>query len=121
MDTSDEIALEDHRYFRARLDHLQSHHCAALLSHLERGTLTQHLREVTARAMRAKANLVFNRTLPEDRADEVVMSQLIADPAERSRIDHPTDRLKLQLLLEPYKEALCSLSRTYLSECETTE
>jgi hypothetical protein len=50
MDTSDEIPLEDHRYFRARLDHLESRHPAALLSHLEQGTLTEHLREVTGRA-----------------------------------------------------------------------
>jgi hypothetical protein len=121
MDTTDEIPLEDHRYFRARLDHLESHHSAALLSHLERGTLTEHLRDVTARAMQAKANLVFNQKLPEDQANEMVMRQLIADPEEFSRIDDPMDRLKLRLLLEPYKEALSSLRRTYLSESETTE
>ena len=41
------------------MDHLESRHPAALLSHLEQGTLTEHLREVTGRAMQAKGELVF--------------------------------------------------------------
>ena len=46
MDTNDEIPLEDHRYFRARLDHLETQNPAALLNHLEDETLTHHLRSV---------------------------------------------------------------------------
>lgn len=80
MDTSDEIPLEDHRYFRARLAHLKTRNPAALLNRLEMGTLTQHLREVTGRAIQAKANLVMNHEMPEDQADEMVMNQLLADP-----------------------------------------
>jgi hypothetical protein len=94
MDTSDEIPLEDHRYFGARLDHLESRHPAALLSHLERGTLTEHLRDVTGRAMQAKAELVFNQKLPEDQADELVMKQVVADPQEMSRLRDPASRMK---------------------------
>jgi len=101
MDTSDEIPLEDHRYFRARLDHLESRHPAALLSHLEQGTLTEHLRDVTGRAMHAKAELVFNQNLPEDQADELVMSQVVAEELESSRLEDPASRLKLRLLLDP--------------------
>ena len=71
--------------------------------------------------MQAKANLVFKQKLPVDQADELVISQMIADPKELSRIEEPMDRLKLQLLLEPYKEVLPFLRRTYLSENETTE
>jgi hypothetical protein len=121
MDTTDEIPLEDHRYFLARLDHLESRHPAALLSHLELGTLTEHLRGVTGRAMQANAKLVFNQNLREDQADEIVRNQLVADPQERSELNHPMDRLKLRLLLDPYKEALHNLPRTYLSESETIE
>ncbi len=60
MDTTDEIPLEDHRYFRGRLDHLESRHPAILLHHLEDGTLTEHLRDVTGRAMHALGNLVID-------------------------------------------------------------
>jgi hypothetical protein len=121
MDTSDEIPLEDHRYFGARLDHLESRHPAALLSHLEQGTLTEHLRQVTGRAMQAKADLVFNQNLPEDQADELVMNQVVADPQESSRLEVPTSRLKLRLLLDQYKATLPHLPRTYQSESEIIE
>ena len=84
MDTSDEIPLEDHRYFRARLDHLEMLHPMALLAFLEAGTLTLHLREVTGRGMQAKAELTFNQNVPEDQADELVMSQVVADPRNRA-------------------------------------
>jgi hypothetical protein len=121
MDTRDEIPLEDHRYFRARLNHLETQHPAALLSHLERGTLTAHLREMTGRGMRARAELVFNQKMPADQADELVMNQLIADPQEQSRLNDPASRMKLRLLLERYKAALPGLPRTYQSQSETTE
>ena len=121
MDTTDEIPLEDHRYYLARLDHLESRHPAALLNHLERGTLTQHLRDVTMRAMQAKAHLMFDQNMPEDQADEMVMNQVIADPQEHGQLNDPMDRLKLRLLLGPYKEALPDLPRTYLSQSETIE
>jgi len=121
MDKSDEIPLEDHRYFCARLDHLETQHPAALLNHLEMGTLTQHLREVTGRAMHAKANLVFNENIPEDQADEMVMAQIVADPEEQSRLENPASRMKLRTLLHRYKATIPNLSRTYQSESETTE
>ena len=121
MDTSDEIPLEDHRYFLVRLDHLEAQNPAALLNHLEMGTLTQHLREVTGRAMQAKASLVFNENMPADQADEMVMSQVVADPKERSSLDSSASRMKLRTLLDQYKAALPDLPRTYQSESETTE
>lgn len=121
METRDEIPLEDHRYFRARLDHLESLHPAALLTHLESGTLTEHLREVTGRAMQAKANLMFNQAMPEDQADELVMNQIVADPHEQSRLDDPPSQTKLRRLLNLYKAAMPRLPRTYQSESEATE
>jgi hypothetical protein len=77
IDTKDEIPLEDHRFFIARLDHLEQRNPAALLHHLVNGTLTMHLRELSARAMQAKADLVINRKLPVDLADELVMNQRV--------------------------------------------
>jgi hypothetical protein len=121
MDTTDEIPLEDHRYFGARLDHLESQNPAMLLNHLEQGTLTQHLRDMTMRAMQVKANLVFNQNIPEYQADEMVMNQVVADPEEQSQLNDPTDRLRLRLLLDPYKEAMPDLPKTYQSESETIE
>jgi hypothetical protein len=121
MDTSDEIPLEEHRYYLARLDHLESRNPATLLNLLESGTLTEHLRIVTGWAMQAKAKLVFNQNMPEDRADEMVMSQVVADPAEQSRLTNRTSRMKLRTLLDQYKAALPHLPRTYQSQSETTE
>lgn len=121
MDTTDEIPLEDHRFFVTRLDHLESRHPAALLSHLEQGTLTEHLRAVTGRAMQTKADLVFNQKLSEEQADEIVMNQVVADPQEQSEVHDKMDRLKLRLLLDPYKKSLPDLPRTYQSENETIE
>ena len=121
MDTSDEIPLEDHRYFRARLNHLENQHPMALLNHLEQGTLTKHLREVTGRGMQAKANLVINQNVPEDQAEELVMNQIVADPQEQSRLDDPASRMILRWLLDRYQAAMSGLPRTYLSENETTE
>jgi hypothetical protein len=121
MDTTDEIPLEDHRYFSARLDHMESQNPAALLSHLETGTLTEHLRDVTGRAMQVKANLVINQNLTEDEANEIVMNQVVADPQEQSELNDSAARLKLRLLLDPYKEAMLDLPRTYQSESETIE
>jgi len=120
MDTNDEISLEDHRYFLARLDHLEQQNPAALLHHLAHGTLTMHLREVTARAMQAKANLVIEQNVPEDRADELIMSQVVADPLENSQLYIPASRMKLRTLLEKYRRTLPDLPRTYPSESETT-
>lgn len=121
MDTSDEIPVEDHRYFRARLDHLEVQDSAALLNHLEQGTLTRHLREVTGQAMQARASLVFERNMPEDQADELVLNQIVADPAERSRLHDPASRTKLRTLLDRYKAGMPSLPRTYQSQSEITE
>jgi len=121
MDTSDEIPLEDHRYFSARLDHLENQNPATLLTLLESGTLTEHLRIVTGWAMQVKAKLVFNQNLPEDQADEMVMSQVVADPAEQSRLTNRTSRMKLRTLLDQYKAALPHLPRTYQSQNEITE
>lgn len=121
MDTSDEIPLEDHRYFRARLDHLETQNPAALLNHLENGTLTQHLRQVTGRGMQAKAELMLSRNIPEDQADEMVMNQIVADPSESSSLRDSMSWLKLQMQLAEYKAALSELPRTYLSQSETTE
>ena len=120
-DTSDEIPLEDHRYFRARLDHLETQNPVSLLNHLERGTLTQHLRELTLRALQAKAELVIHQNVPEDQADELIMSQVVADRQERSPLEDPKSRMKLRALLDPYKAAMPYLRRTYQSEIETTE
>jgi hypothetical protein len=121
MDTTDEIPLEDHRYFSARLDHLESQQPVVLLNHLEQGTLTQHLRDVTMRAMQAKANLVFNQNIPEDQADELVMNQVVADPKEHGQLNDPSDRLKLRLLLNPYRSEMPDLPRTYQSVNEIIE
>ena len=121
MDTSDEIPLEDHRYFRARLNHLEQQNPAALLHHLQDGTLTTHLRELTARAMQAEANLVINQKLPVDQAGELIMSQMVADPQEQSQLYIPASRMKLRTLLERYRRALPDLPRTYQSQNETTE
>ena len=121
MDTRVEIPLEDHRYFWARLDHLETRNPAALLNHLEQGTLTEHLREVTGRAMQTKADLVINKNMPVDQADEIVMNQVIADPEEQSRLENTASRTKLRTLLDRYKAALPELPRTYQSESETTE
>jgi hypothetical protein len=120
-DTCDEIPLEDHRFFRARLDHLEARNPAGLLNHLEAGTLTKHLREITGRGIQAIANLVINQSVPEDQADELVMNQVVADPEEQSRLDDPTSRMKLRTLLDQYEAALPDLPRSYLSQSETTE
>jgi hypothetical protein len=120
MDTSDEIPLEDHRYFRARLDHLECQHPMALLTHLQQGTLTKHLRDVTGRGMQAKANLVINQNMPVDQAEELVMKQLIADSQEQSRVDDPASRTILRWLLGRYRAAMPGFPRTYQSESETT-
>jgi len=121
MDTSDEIPLEEHRYFYARLDHLESRNPATLLNLLESGTLTEHLRIVTGWAMQAKAKLVFNQNMPEDQADEMVMRQVVADPEEQSRLTNQASRMKLRTLLDQYKAALVHLPRTYQSQNEITE
>ncbi len=121
MDKADEIPLEDHRYFQARLGHLESRHSARLLGYLEDGTLTAHLRKVTCRAMRAVADLMFNKNLLQDQANELVMNQIVADPQEKSRLVDSKSRAKLRELLDQYRTGLPSLPRTYLSENETTE
>lgn len=121
MDTSDEIPLEDHRFFQARLDHLESQNPVALLYYLEQATLTRHLRDVTGQAMQARASLVFERNIPEDQADEVVMNQIVADPAEWSGLHDPASRSRLRTLLSRFKAMLPSLPRTYQSQSEITE
>jgi hypothetical protein len=121
MDTGDEIPLEDHRYFSARLDHLEQQNPATLLYHLENGTLTLHLRELTARAMQVKASLIVNQNLPEDQAEELIMNQMVADPHEQSQLYIASSRMKLRTLLERYRRILPELPRTYQSQSETTE
>jgi hypothetical protein len=121
MDTSDEIPLEDHRYFYARLEHLESRNPATLLTLLESERLTEHLRVVTGWAIQAKANLVVTQNMPEDQADELVMSRVVADPEEQSRLDNPASRIKLRTHLERYKAALPGLPRTYRSQSEIIE
>jgi hypothetical protein len=121
MDTNDEIPLEDHRYFSARLDHLETQHPAELLYHLEHGTLTTHLRELTARAMQARAVLVMSRHLPAESADELILHQVVADPREQSQLYIPASRAKLRRLLDEYRRTLRELPRTYQSQSETIE
>ena len=118
---SDEIPLEDHRYFQARLNHLETRHPVVLLILLENGTVTEHLRVVAKYGMRAKARLVFYKKIPDDQADELVMNQVVADPQEQSRLDDPASQRKLQMLLDRYKAVIPNLPRTYQSQSETTE
>jgi hypothetical protein len=121
MDTTDEIPLEDHRYFWARLDHLERQHPVALLHHLENLTLTMHLREWTTLAMKTKARLVIEGKLTVSLADEWVMNQIVADPWECSQLYIPASRMRLRKLLELYRNTLPNLPRTYQSENEITE
>jgi hypothetical protein len=121
MDTSDEIPLEHHRFFEARLDHLENCNPALLLSLLEEGTLTKHLRAVTARAMQTLGELVIHQNMPVDAANEMVMNQVVADPDERSRLTEASSHEKLQSLLERYRKVMPDLPRTYQSESETIE
>ena len=121
MDTSDEIPLEEHRFFWARLEHLEMRHPAALLELMEQRRLTRHLREVTRRAMQSLGHLVIDRNLSLDQAEELVMNQIVADPLERSKLHDPSCRKKLRLLLNRYKDAIPNFPRTYLSQSETTE
>jgi hypothetical protein len=122
MDTTDEIPLEDHRYFRARLDHLENRSPAMLLSYLDTGTLTQHLRDITEWAMQTRADLVIHQNLPADQADEMVMHQVVADSQEPlNLLSDQASRNRLRALLLVYKAALPAFPRTYLSQNETTE
>src|SRR4051794_35750088 len=117
MNTTDEIPLEDHYYFQARLDHLENRHPAMLLGYLEMGTLTEHLRGVTVRAMKARGNLVINRNMAENQADEMVMLQVVADPLEPlSLLRDQLSIIKLRSLLAAYRVAMRHLPRTYLSQ-----
>lgn len=120
MDTRDEIPLEDHRYFMGRLEHLEHRHPAGLLILMEQRKLTEHLRNVTRRAMQALGELV-NQNHSFEQADEIVMKQIVADPMERSRLHDPSSRRKLRYLLNRYKDAMPNFPRTYLSQSETTE
>lgn len=121
MDMRDEVPLEDHRFFWARLEHLERRHPVALLTYMEKRKLTQHLRETTTRAMQALSELVINRHMPLDRAEELVMHQIVADPMERSRLPDSCSRKKMRYLLTRYKAAIPNFTRTYLSQNETTE
>jgi hypothetical protein len=121
MDTNDEIPLEEHRYFWARLYHLEHRHPTALLLLMDQRKLTEHLRAVTRRAMRQFGELVVARDLPPDLADELVMNQIVADPTERSQLHDSFSRRKLRHLLNRYKDAIPKFTRTYLSQSETTE
>ena len=121
MNTMDEISLEEHRYFHARLSHLESRDPAALLNHLNNGTLTAHLRRVTSQAIRMLGDLVMNKNLPQDQADELVMNQIVADPKETSRLANPQKRATLARMLVRYQSELPLLPRTYLSQSETIE
>jgi len=120
MDTRDEIPLEDHRYFLARLEHLEHRHPAGLLSLIENRKLTDHLRNVTRRAMQTLGELV-SQNHSFEQADDLVMRQIVADPMERSRLNDPAQRRKLRFLLNRYKDAMPNFTRTYLSQSETTE
>jgi len=122
MDTTDEIPLEDHRYFRARLDHLENRSPATLLRYLETGTLTEHLREITGWAMQTRADLVIHQNRPADEADEMVMHQIVADPQESlNLLNDPANRNRLRSLLTAYRLAIPHLPRSYQSQNETTE
>ncbi|HVV71919.1 MAG TPA: hypothetical protein VHI52_10530 [Verrucomicrobiae bacterium] len=121
METTDEIALEDHRFFQARISHLERRHPVALLTFLEEKKLTAHLREVTVRAMRALGELTTHGAMRIDQAEELVMWQIVADPMEKSKLPGPMSRRKMRALLTRYQEQLPTLPRTYLSQNETTE
>lgn len=121
MDTIDEIPLEEHRYFWARLEHLEHRNPAALLNLMEQRKLTEHLRSVTKRALRQFGELLLTKNLIPGEADELVMNQIIADPMERSQLHDSFSRRKLRHLLNRYKDAIPKFPRTYLSESETTE
>jgi hypothetical protein len=121
METSDEIPLEEHRFFWARLEHLEYRHPAALLALMEERKLTEHLRGVTRRAMIALSDLVIGKKMNLDQAEELVMTQIVADPLERSKLHDATSRKKLRLMLNRYKDAVPNFPRTYLSKSETTE
>jgi hypothetical protein len=121
MDTTDEIPLEDHRFFTVRLNHLESRHPAALLHLMGNGKLTDHLRQTTSRALQTLGDLVMNKNLPIDQAEEVVLNQIVADPREQSSLDDPKRRRMLKAFLDRYRAALPKFPRTYLSQSETTE
>jgi hypothetical protein len=121
MDTRDEIPLEDHRYFLARLTHLEHRHPAGLLSLMEQQKLTEHLRSVTRIAILALTELVINGKMSIEQAEDLVMNQIVADPMERSRLNDPASRRKLRHLLNRYKDAIPKFTRTYLSQSENTE
>lgn len=121
MDTFDEIPLEDHRFFRARLAHLESHQPKMLLDHLEKGTLTSHLRNRTSQAIKALGELVLNKQIPPDQAEELVMNQIVADPQEPvERLSDLASRRTLHLLLREYRKVMSMLPRTYQSQIEIT-
>jgi len=122
MDTSDEIPLEDHRYFQARLSHLEQRQPVMLLVLLERRELTGHLRSVVMRAMNTLGDFVINQGLPLNQADELVMKQIVADPHEKPAfLKDRINREKLRTLLRDYRATLPSLPRTYLSQQQITE
>ena len=121
MDTNDEIAVEDHRFFRERLNHLQYRHPAMLLALLEERQLTLHLREVTAWAMRTLGELTMNQGLATNQAEELVLRLIVADPSEQSKVRDPVNRQRLRRLIRRYQESLPRLTRTYLSQNEITE
>lgn len=122
MDSFDEIPLEEHRFFAARLAYLETHQPEMFLNLLENGSLTSHLRETTSRAMNALGELVLNKQLPADQAEELVMSQIVTDPQQTIEpLCDPRSRRKLQTLLRKYRKAMPNLPRTYQSQVETTE
>ena len=122
MDSFDEIPLEDHHFFAARLAYLETHQPKTLLDHLENDSLTCHLREQTNRAMNALGELALRKQIPLDQAEELVMSQIVADAqAPVEPMNDPQARRKLQSLLQKYREAMPNLPRTYQSQLETTE
>jgi len=117
MDGNEGVPLEEHRYFWARLEHLEHRHPAGLLSLMEQRKLTDHLREVTRRALGALAELV-RQGMSFEQADEIVMSQILADPRDRSRLNDSFKRRKLRHLLNRYKDAVPNFTRTYVKESE---
>ena len=53
-----------------------------LLALLENGELSAHLRQTVMRAMRIRGRLVIEEKMADDAANELVMSQIVADISE---------------------------------------
>jgi hypothetical protein len=97
-------ALKAHPYYRARLDHLESQNPRALLTHLENGTLSNHLLETADRAVQTEGNLVAKEKMEPESARELVMNQVVADPEEESNLNS-LDQSRMTNLLQKWKRS----------------